>query len=230
MSLSRIACAASVALGALVAPLTSAQASLVLSQLVVELSPGDHSRSDLELLNQGPDRAYVVVQPREIVGPGTAGETSRQDPDPEKLGLLVSPARLILEPGQRRLIRIADIAPPADRERVYRVTVKPVAGQVSSAASGLKVLVGYDVLVLVRPGSPEPHVSGVRHGNQLMLRNDGNVSVELADGEQCDSSNRCKPLPEGRLYAGASKTVTVAPGARAAYKLKVGAKVMAVQF
>lgn len=212
------------------APFAAAHADLILSQLVVDLTPGDNSRSDIEVWNNGKDRAFVAVDPREIIGPGTPGESSRTDPDPEKLGLLVSPARMILEPGQRKLLRIASIA-PSDRERVYRVTVKPVVGQLSAETTGIKVLVGYDVLVLVRPGQVRAHVTASRSGNQVTLNNDGNVSVELVDGKQCDPSMKsCEPLPGGRLYADAKKIVAVAPDRRAQYRLKVGTKLFPVQF
>ena len=129
-------------------PAAPAGAEIVLSELIVELAPGKDSRQDV--WNSSTERAYVAVEPAEIINPGTDSQTRRQDPDPEKLGILVSPARMILDPGQRKLIRIAEIAPAGDRERIYRVTVKPVTGKVTSDQSGLKILVGYDVLVLVK--------------------------------------------------------------------------------
>lgn len=209
------------------APLSGARAELVLSQLVVELAPGTRERADLEAWNNGSERIFVSIDPREIVDPGKASESSRSDPDPDKLGLLVSPARMILEPGQHKLLRIASIA-AGDRERVYRVTVKPVVGQLSSEASGLKVLVGYDVLVLVRPSELRPHVTATRSGNRVMLKNDGNVSVEL-DGRGCDSAMQsCKALPGGRLYAGAVKAVEVGGVSKIDYRLKIGAKLLPV--
>ena len=209
---------------------SAARADLVLSQLVVDLAPGDHSRSDIEVLNNGKDRTFVAIDPREIVAAGTPSQRTRTDPDPEKLGLLVSPARMILEPGQMRVLRIASIS-PSDRERVYRVTVRPVLGKLTSQSSGLKVLVGYDMLVIVRPSELKPHVSGIRSGDSLTLKNDGNVSVELVGGRACQpSSNLCDNLPEARLYAGAEKTVKLPLGRRAEYKLKMGTKLLTVQF
>jgi P pilus assembly chaperone PapD len=216
--------------GSLVAPSTAARAELALSQLVVELT-GDRGRSDIEISNNDPERAYVSVEPREVLDPGTPSESRLEEPDPEKLGLLVSPSRMILDPGQRRLLRIASIAPPADRERVYRVTVKPVVGDLSAPGSGLKVLIGYDVLVLVRPREISPHVSGSWTGNGLILRNDGNVSVELVDGKRCDGAGKaCSDLPGTRLYAGAQKKIDGKAGERVQYRLKIGAKLIPVQF
>src|SRR6185503_14161638 len=191
---------------------SAARADLVLSQMVVELAPAEFQRSDIELWNNGPDRTFVEVDPREIIAPGTADQSSRKDPDPEKLGLLVSPERIVLEP-------------------VYRVTVKPVVSDLSSQQSGLKLLVGYDVLVIVRPPRPMPHVTGTRAAAQLSIRNDGNVSVELVDGRACDESMRsCSDLPSRRLYAGAATTVNVGGAAKVRYDLKLGSKLIPVAF
>lgn len=214
----------------ILAPLSGARADVLLSQLVVELSPGEQARADIEVFNNGPDRTFVAVDPREIVHPGTKGESSRTDPDPELLGLLVSPARMVLEPGQHKLLRIAALAANG-RERIYRVTVKPAVGQLSSQGSGLKLLVGYDVLVLVRPSEIKPHVIGTRSGDLLTLKNDGNVSVELVDGKECRASTKiCDALPGGRLYAGAEKAVKVGSERRVEYKLRVGNKSIPVAF
>ena len=208
------------ALVSAVLPASATRADIVLSQLIVDLQSGKHDREDVEIWNNGPERAYVAVEPREIIDPGQASQSSRQDPDPQTLGLLVAPARMILEPGQRKLMRIASIAPDNGRERVYRVTVKPVAGRLSSSDSGLKVLVGYDALVLVRPGAAHPSVTGTRTGNRLTLQNDGNVSVELVRGRQCGSSGKdCRDLPGKRLYAGAQWTQTLPSSGPVEYRI-----------
>jgi P pilus assembly chaperone PapD len=208
-------------LAAALSPLAPAKADLVLSQLILELQPGTNSRQDIEVWNNGPDRAYVAVEPGEIVNAGQPSQERRTDPDPENLGLLVSPARMILEPGQRKLIRVADLAPASDKERVYRITVKPQVGQVVSASNGLKVLVGYDVLVLVRPATPRPDIVANRSGDTASFRNSGNVSVELIDGKQCDSSGKsCVDLPGKRLYPGAEWSEQLKPGYHAEYTVK----------
>ena len=188
-------------------PTSPAHAELVLSQLIVNLGVTSKERDDVEIWNNSDERAYVVAEPSEILAPGTATESRRAEPDPEKRGLLVSPARLILEPGQRKLVRVAAIGPRQDRERVYRITVKPVVGGISSAETGLKLLIGYDVLVLVKPATIHPSLTASRSGNSLTFRNGGNASLELANGKQCDSSGKsCVDLPSKRLYAGAEWT------------------------
>jgi P pilus assembly chaperone PapD len=213
--------ALSMSLIAIAAPLGPASAQIVLSNLIVELLPGKDSKQDVEVWNTSTDRTYVAVEPAEVVNPGTPAEARRQDPNPEKLGILVSPGRMILEPGQRKLVRMAEIASPGDRERVYRVTVKPAVGQISAEESGLKILLGYDVLVLVRPAQPRPNITFTRSGNTGTFRNDGNVSVELVEGRQCDSSGKnCSELQGKRLYSGASWSTALQPGRSPSYVLK----------
>jgi hypothetical protein len=90
------------------------------------------------------------------------------------------------------------------------VTVKPVAGPLEAKDSALKILIGYDVLVLVRPAAPQPRLTGLRSGTSLTLRNDGNTSVELVGGRQCDAAHEhCTNLPGKRLYAGAQWSETL---------------------
>lgn len=208
-----------------------ARAQLVLSELVVDLGPVTAGRYDVEVQNNGTDVLYVMVTPREVLHPGTSEISNREEPDPEKLGLMVVPGRMVLDPGKRKLLRIAAITGPPNRERVYRVVVKPVVGALSAEKAGLKVLVGYEILVLVRPSSPQMHVSGLRSANSLRLSNDGNASVELTAGKQCDRTGiTCRPLPDGRLYAGSEKTIPIEPQWSVSYVLKQGSKVARKQF
>jgi P pilus assembly chaperone PapD len=199
---------------------TSARAELVLSELIVDLQPGKQVREDVEIWNNSPDRSFVAVEPREIINPSLPSERAYRDPDPEKLGLLVSPSRMILEPGQRKLIRIAAIYANVEKEHVYRVTVKPVVGGIQSNDSGLKIVVGYDVLVLVRPAQPLANVTASRTDRKLSFSNSGNVSVELVDGRQCTAHGQCTQLPGKRLYPGASWTVELQTDQPAEYLLK----------
>ena len=205
---------------AAVVPLMPASAELTVSQLIVELPPMA-TTTDIEIANDSSERIYVSVEPREIISPGSANERPFVSPDPAVLGLIASPARMVLEPRQRRTIRLAAISGELARERVYRVTVKPVAGDVTSDESGLKLLVGYDLLVLVRPAKPVLALTAKRDQNKLILSNNGNSSVELSDGKQCDKSGeQCQPLPSKRLYAGASWTQTFSAGAIGEYRVR----------
>lgn len=205
---------------------TPARADLVLSDLIVELQPGKQVRRDVEVWNSSPERAFVSVEPREIINPGLESQGIRQDPDPEKLGLLVSPRRMILEPGQRKLMRIASLSSDESREHVYRVMVKPVVGDVRSDDSGLKILVGYDVLVLVRPVQSAANLTASRSGKRLTFHNSGNASVEIVDGRQCRAERaQCSDLPGKRLYPGVTWSVDLPLDLPAEYTLKSAGRI-----
>lgn len=205
----------------LLAQSSTASAGIAVSQMVIDLRAGESRAVDVEILNDGDERSYVSIEPRAIADPGMPGERGATSPDPERLGLLVSPSRLILEPRQRRRLRIAALGPPGAVERVYRVTVKPVAGEVSGSDSGLKLLVGYDLLVLVRPEQVRPAISASRSGGSLVITNGGNSSVELTEGKQCEEGGKtCRPLPGKRLYAGASWSQPLERAGPAEYRVR----------
>ena len=199
---------------------TPASAELVLSELIIDLQPSKSARRDIEVWNNSPERSFVVIEPRLVENPGLPQQAFRRDPDPEKLGLLVSPQRMILEPGQLKLVRIGSLLGSSNREQVYRVMVKPVVAGLQSDEPGLKIEVGYDVLVMVRPAQPNPQVAGVRNGRELSFQNLGNVSVELVDGRQCADTRNCSALPGKRLYPGAYWTVKLPSDRPAEYSLK----------
>jgi P pilus assembly chaperone PapD len=184
---------------------TPAHAEMVLSQVIVDLQPDKMGHDDIEVWNNGPERIYVIAEPFEIQSPGQPTERRLSNPDPAILGLLVTPQRLVLEPDERRVVRIAAIAPRGPADRIYRVTIKPVSGAVSSNASALKVLLGYDVLVLYRPDRIIGEMTATREGRKIKFHNASNTAQELFDGKQCDSSGKnCQALPATRLYPGGS--------------------------
>ena len=170
--------------------------------------------------------AGAVADPFEIRNPGTPQEQRIPAADPEQSGLLVAPQRLVLEPGERRLVRIAATGERPAADRIYRVAIKPVAGAITADRSALKILVGYDTLVLVRPAQFTGDVTGQRNGKILTLANAGNTSQELFDGRQCDASGKdCRDLPAKRLYAGATWSQPVPFDTPVSYKASIGGTV-----
>ena len=199
-----------------------ASAELVLDQAVVDLGPDKPPRFDIDASNSGTERIYVVAEPVEIIDPGKPGERRAANPDPQALGLLVTPQKMVLDPGEHKLVRIASIVPRSAVERIYRVTIKPVAGDITAPITALKVLVGYDVLVIVRPIGMRGVVTGERRGNTLVLSNAGTTNVEVYQGQQCDPKGAdCKPLAARRLYAGTSFEQPIDPARPAEYRIKI---------
>jgi Mat/Ecp fimbriae periplasmic chaperone len=203
-----------------------AHAEMILSQVIVDFLPGLPERSDIEVWNSGDARMYVAADPFEIRNPGTADEQRVPVGEDEASGLLVSPRKLILEPGERRLIRIVALGPRPASDRVYRVAIKPVGGPINARVTALKVFVGYDALVLHRPGHIEGEVVGERSARTLTLVNHSNTAQEVFDGQQCENEGaRCSPLPMKRLYPGVSWTQELPHGGAVTYKLRVGSAV-----
>lgn len=209
----------------------AARAEIVLSQVIVDLQPDQPPREDVEIWNSSKERVYVLAEPAEIVGAGLDSQTRVVEPDPEKLGILVTPNRLILEPGQRRLLRVAMIGERGPRDRIYRVTVKPVAGEVPNDQTALKVLLGYDMLIIARPTAPATNVTATREGSSLVLRNAGNTNVELFEGQQCDANGaNCVEMPAKRLYSGASWRQELTRATPVEYSVKTGSKTVRRRF
>lgn len=220
-------------IGALLASMSpsAAIAQLVLSDVVVDFVPGKPPRADIEAWNNSKERMYIVAEASEIVSPGLPDEQRTQNSDPEKLGLLATPARMVLEPGQHKLIRLASIGERRSSDRIYRVAIKPVAGDVVAEKSALKIMVGYDVLVIVRPDAIKPQVEAVKTGKKITFRNTGNTNVELVDGRQCDAGGKvCRELPSKRLYPGASWEQLLTLDSPVEYSLKSGGQVTAKRF
>jgi len=210
---------------------TPAQADIVLSKVILDIPGGRPARDDIEVWNDGPERIFVVVEPSEILEPGTVAQRRESAADPSISGLLVSPQRMILEPGQRRLVRVATVLPREDRDRVYRVTIKPVAGPLSAQSDAIKVYVGYDVLVIQRPASGSGQITGERKGRTLRIANRTNTAWELFDGKQCDIAGRnCVTLPAARLYAGTDLVVSLPYDTKVDYRATNGAKTLPRQF
>lgn len=200
-----------------------AHAEMVLSQVIVDLQPDKPSHDDIEVWNDSPERLYVVAELAEIQSPGKLDEKRVSNPDPAISGMLVTPQRLVLEPGQRRVIRVSAIAPRGEADRIYRLVIKPVAGPIKADATALKVLLGYDVLVLYRPAKISGDVTATRTGRKITFRNDSNTAQEMFGGKQCDSAGKnCKTLHATRLYSGAIWQQTVDYDTPVEYQMSSG--------
>jgi Mat/Ecp fimbriae periplasmic chaperone len=209
----------------------SASAEMVLSQVIVDLHSDKPPRDDIEVWNDTSETMYVSAEPFLIVAPGTPNEQRVPATRPDESGLLVSPQRLVLAAGERRTVRIAAVGQRPTTDRVYRVAIKPVAGSVSSNTDALKVFVGYDALVIVRPDDAMPRIEAERTRSSLELRNDGNSAVELFEGRQCDNEGgNCQSLPAKRLYAGAVWEQALPYETKVSYRSAIGKIVRQLEF
>lgn len=181
---------------------TPASAQLAIDRLWVDFEPGTPKRADIVIRNESQDRYYITVAPVEISAPGGDGEQREQIADPEALGLLVSPNRLIVEPGGLRSIRLVSLNEALEKDRVYRVKVSPQVGEIESDNPGadargvsVKLLTAYDLLVTARPAKPLAKLVTTRDGNSLTIANDGNTNTLLFEGWACPAGAK-PPAPD----------------------------------
>lgn len=208
-----------------------AMADLSVNLLIADLVQPNQMRQDILLSNGGDATIYVEVGVEELV-PVSDTEREPRQGSPDELGLLVTPNRLILEPGQRRPVRAVVLQRDADRERVYRITSKPAVGDIipdQAPAKGqtsltLNVTVAYQTILYVRPLSIREDLAAARQGDLLTFENRGNVSMLLDSGQQCPAAAgdpaACEELPAKRVYPGKGWTVPVQEDAVARYTIK----------
>ena len=141
-----------------------------------------------------------------VLNPGTDAEQRELITDPREHGLLVTPNRLVIAPGAAQVVRLVNIKGANDAERIFRITARPIAGEFEANSSGLKVLIGYEVLAIVYPQNPNPQLDVTRDGHTLTIKNTGNTNVFLQEGFQCEDPGapveECTPLPGKRMYPG----------------------------
>lgn len=186
------------------------QASMVVDRAIVAFKPGDPPRQDVLVMNTGKEPLYVQVEVLEVQHPGTPEEKRVVVTDPEKITLLATPRRFVVEPQGRRPLRIVNQQPKADAERVYRINLTPAVGKLDADkeanAMAVKVVVGYQLLVLAAPSDAVEGLEVKRTGRTAVLRNTGTTNILLFAGQQCPSDDSpeadCKNLPDYRLYPG----------------------------
>lgn len=208
-----------------------AAAELVLSKVVLDFDDAAQTHDDIEIFNAGDERLFIVVEPAEIVAAGTAHEQRTPVSDPEASGLLVSPKRIVLEPHERRVARVSLLGPSPAHDRVYRLAIKPVVGAVTADVTALKVLIGYDALIIRRPDQITGTIESERRGDTLVVRNATNTAREFYDGSQCDADGgNCAQLPARRLYAGEEWQVALPYDTPVRFKTAWGKRADTVEF
>ena len=219
------------AIAILVAGPRPASADLLLSAMILDFEPGSPPRRDVELFNNGVETLFVETRVFEVEYPGTEAEARMEVRDPQAIGMLVSPNRVILPPGERRTLRFVLLTEPGPVERIYRVTVTPVVGGVEGEATGLKIILAYEMLVIVRPAEMNPELAGRREGRLLRLENTGNTNILIEEVRQCPGSADCSEVPGMRLYPGQEAEIELPlSGVPAEVTQQVGGWTNVVQF
>ena len=189
-----------------------AHAEFIVSEMIVDFGEKSPRQHDLEVVSHDKETQYIATETYVIENPGSEKEKRTLFTDPQKSGLMITPNKLVLPAGSRKMIRMLLLKPQGETDQVYRVVIKPVIQGVEADKQlmALKVLVGYETVVIVRPKDAKYELVAERKGNSLTLTNKGNTNANLQSGQQCDATgSNCKELNVGRVYAGQSWTTTL---------------------
>lgn len=183
-----------------------ARAEMQLDRSILVFDADARPTQDVEVRNAGEETLYLATEILLVSDPGTEAEARTPVTDPDAAGVLVTPARAVIPPGGRQLLRVVLLEDPGETDRIYRINVKPVVPQLQAEQSAVKVVVAYQLLVIQRPLDPEPDLQWKREGRTIRFRNAGNSNVLLYNGRQCaDAATEtdCVEIAGARrLYAG----------------------------
>ena len=181
------------------------QAQLAIDKIIIEFDNESSGKNDVTLVNSGQDETlYVKIDVLEVSDPGTPEEKRFIADDPFKIGLIASPTKVIIPPNSKRLVRLVNLFPATEKERIFRVNFTPVAGEEETEGTSVRLMVGYQALVIVRPEKTVFDLVGKREGKKLVLTNNSNTNVYLDSVRQCKTEKleECESLSENRLYPG----------------------------
>ena len=198
----------------------SAHANMFVDRSIVEFVAGQAPQQDIRISNRGDDQMYVQVEVLDVLQPGTEQEQREVVTNLADMTLLATPKQFVLPPQGERAVRLVALAEPGQVDQVYRVNVTPILPPLADTESSVvRVVVAYQLLVLVLPENPREDLVVTREANILKFENRGNSYVLLADGQQCEVDNGSN-LPTTRLYAGNSWEVELESSAMtASYRL-----------
>tara|TARA_R110000868_G_scaffold144960_5_gene364597 strand:+ start:32689 stop:33345 length:657 start_codon:yes stop_codon:yes gene_type:complete len=185
-----------------------ATAGISVTPILIDSPAGEATKQDIRVSNVGNETAYVTVTPKLMTNLGKKNEKAIAISDPQKLGIVVSPQKMVIPAGKFRLVRFVFTKAPGKTDHIYRVDIKPSVGdlifpQDQKSKLGVKLLVGYGVVIIQRPIKINADIQLNRDGKILNFTNKGNTNVLLAGGKQCDAKGKnCKQLGPKRLYAG----------------------------
>lgn len=189
-----------------------ANAEFILSEMIVDVGQDAPRQRDIEVVSQDKEVQYIATETNIVENPGLSSEKHILVTDPQKSGLLVTPNKMVLPAGARKTMRLLLLHPQGEKDEIYRLIVKPVIQGVEETKNrmALKLLVGYEVLVIVRAKDGKIDVVAERKGNSLKLTNNGTTNANLQFGQQCDNTgSNCKEINVTRLYAGQSWSTTL---------------------
>jgi len=185
--------------------LTPFAQAMYIDRAIVDFLP-DQARQDVKVINDGDENLYVQIDVLEVSNPGTEEETRTKITDPDSISLLVTPAKMVVPPNSSKLLRMVNLDENLNEEKIFRVNVTPILPPLSeNDDTQVRLVVAYQVLVLVAPENPKYELESARQGKTLTLKNTGNSYVMMNEGLQCtkpEDETSCQKIPARRLYPG----------------------------
>ena len=129
----------------------AALASLSIDRSILLFAAGESPRQDVMAGNDADSNLFLGVEVLEVLNPGTEQEQRNVVRDPESIGFIAAPRRLMVPPNSRRPVRLMNLNGHGDMERVYRVNIKPVLPPAETQGMGVRIVIAYQVLVFVSP-------------------------------------------------------------------------------
>jgi len=198
----------------------AARADFLVTSAIIEFTADGPRQQDIEIVSRSKDNDYIQADVSEIVHPGAPDESRRLITDPDGSALLDTPTKTVLSGGGRKVMRFVLLKNPDEKEHIYRVAIKPVIKGVNNNAKvGLKILVGYEVLVIIRPVTPHVAYEAQRQGQTFTVTNTGNTNILFQSGQQCKASNDCALAPVVRVYPGQTAQVTLPSPSSVSYSV-----------
>ena len=190
--------------------------NMLLDRMIVYFEPGKAPRQDIQVTNISTENLFLQTEIYKVVNPGAKNEERIRVTNPDEMKLLTTPQKSIVKPRGQRTVRLVSLETPKDKEAVYRITFRPVTGDVEATQNAIQLLVAYQALIFIRPEKPTYNVTAKSTGEgKITFTNTGNSNVILRNGEQCKGASKNAECVEittgGRLYAGQSLTFNL-PG------------------
>ena len=77
-------------------------ASLILSEVILDFSDSGVKNKDITVRNAGKERYFVSIEPFRLLNPGAKKVKREAIKDPRKSELVVTPRKIILDPGMSK--------------------------------------------------------------------------------------------------------------------------------
>ncbi|NOQ12885.1 MAG: fimbria/pilus periplasmic chaperone [Methyloprofundus sp.] len=184
------------------------QANMVVNKIIINFYSGKTAREDVEVFNSGKEALYISAKLFEIIQPESKAPERRELTDPRDAGIIISPNRFIVAPGQRKVVRLITTQSAIDKDKVYRILMQPHAGKFTTdstqKAAGIKIILGYELLAFIRPANLDASLQVQRKGKSLALHNTGNTNINVREIKLCQDTEQqhCEILGGKRLYSG----------------------------